>query len=418
MAILDAKIETAHRDEIRQVQLEKLQATLNRAYRHVTYYREVFDMAKLLPEDIRFLEDISRVPLTNRDDLLAHQPYGLFAVPLHDVLRLHPAAGAGGPIMVGYTRNDIGAGRRMAARALASAGVKKDDVILLLLDYAFGPAAMVTQSGADALESSLSPCAGLAPERQADIMQNYRATILAATPSQALQLGHAMQGRDAAASTLRITFIVTEVWSAELQKEIENLLQVEAFGSYGISEMTVPGTATECEQHNGLHIDEQNVIAETINPATGATLPPGEKGELVLTTLTREAVPMIRYRTGDITVLHEEECACGRTFLRMEPPSARADDVVMVNNVRVWPAQIKELVQHFLPNAQCSIQAIESEGRDELEILIGLDPTWFTDTMRDLQQLRDHIKARIFERLSMVSNIRLVEPGHLKDPNK
>jgi phenylacetate-CoA ligase len=406
MAILDPRAELADRETIRQVQLERLQSTVNRAYRNVAFYREVFEKAGLQPEDIRSLNDLARLPLTTRNDLVAHQPYAMFAVPLHDVIRLHAAAGAGGPVVVGYTRNDIDVWNRMTVRAFGSVGIAKDDVFMITLDYALDPAALGTQSGAETLGASVIPCSGLAPDRQVEVMRNYRATALAATPSQALRLARVLHGCDIPSLPLRVAFIVGEIWSDELRDEIESLLGVKAYGSFGLSEMAVPGLATECEAQCGLHLSEDNVLAEVVDPETGETLPHGQKGELVLTTLTREAVPLLRYRTGDITTLTDAPCACGRTFMRMSPTHARADDVLMVDGVRVWPDQVEEVVRHFLPDAPCRLV---SEG-GELEVRIGLSTEQFGDRIRELEALREHIRAHVYERLGLSAMIRLVEP--------
>ncbi|MBN1866049.1 AMP-binding protein [Candidatus Sumerlaeota bacterium] len=416
MPILDPKTETASRVVLRQVQLERLQATVNRAYRHVTYYRETFDRAGILPENIRSLDDLARLPITTRDDLLAHQPYALFAVPLSDVLRLHPAAGAGGPVVVGYTQNDIATWTRMAARSLASAGVTREDVLQITLDYSHGSAAIGTQSGAEILGASVIPCSGLSPERQAEVMRHYRATVLAATPSQALRLGSALGDLDPASITLRIAFIVGEVWSDALREEIESVLPVEAFGSYGLSEMAVPGLATECECHCGLHVSEDNALAEVVDPETRALLPNGKAGELVLTTLTREAVPMIRYATGDLTVLDDAVCACGRTYVRMSPTHERTDDMVVVGGGRVSPKQIETVLHGILPDAPFRIHTTGGEGLENLEIRVGMSPEWLDGEMRRVQELRDRIETAIHEHLGVSAEIRLVETSRIDRP--
>jgi phenylacetate-CoA ligase len=348
--------------------------------------------------------------MTSREDLLVHQPYGLFAVPLRDVIRIHPSAGAGGPIVVGYTQNDISAWTRMAARALVSAGVTKEDVIQISLDYAQNAAGMGAQSGAEYLGASVIPSSGLAPKRQAEVMRLYRATALVATPSQALHIGRALPEVQRASLALRRALIVGPVWTPELRGEIESLLGVEAFPSYGLTEMAVPGLATGCEAHCGLHISEDNVLAEAVEPRTGAPVEAGQIGELVLTTLTREAVPIIRYRTGGMTRILSEPCACGRTFSRIELLQERADDIVIVKGSRVSPRQIEEVVHDILPNTPCQLKVCEEDAQEDIEVRIAIDPSRFGDEIRHLEMMREHIKAHILEHLGLKAIIRLVEP--------
>lgn len=415
MAIYEARNEAAGREALSQKQLERLQAVLNRTYRHVPYYREAFDRAGVAPEDVRSLDDLARLPLTGREDLLAHQPYGMLAVPLHDVLRLHPAAGAGGPIVVGYTANDLAIWRDMAARALTSAGVAKDDVVQISLDYALDPAASGAQAGAEALGASVIPCSRLSPERQAQVLRNYRATVLVATPSQALQIARVIVGADPAELSLRAALVVGEVWSAELRQEIELSLRVAAFASYGMSEMAVPGLATECEHHLGLHISEDHVLAEVVDPATGEPAAPGTQGELVLTTLTREAAPMIRYRTGDLTVLDPAPCPCGRTLVRMAPTHARADDVLIVDGMRVTPGQVRELVREVATDAPCLILTETENDREQLVVRVGIAPARFEDEIKHLEALRRGVQDRLFEQLGLYASVRLAEAAHVDD---
>ena len=415
MSILDPRIETASRDAIRQTQLERLQATVNRVYKHVRYYRQVFDANGVQPEDIRTLGDLTRIPFTTRADLLAHQPYDMFAVSLRDVLRLHPAAGAGGPVVVGYTENDIATWTRMAARALASADIHKEDVLQIDLNYASNAAALGTQSAAEMIGASILPTSGLSPGRQVEVMRQYRATVLVATPSQALQLGHVDKALAPASLALRVAFIVGEVWSDELRETIESLLQVKAFGSYGLPEMAVPGLATECEHHCGLHLTEGNVFAEAIDPSCGQTLPPGETGELVLTTLTREGTPLLRYRTGDLTTLDYAGCACGRTMVRMAPTHSRSDDMVIVNGTRFTAAQVEDVIHAQVPSAPCRVVVSEIDGRDTVEVEIGAAPSLFDDEMRRMQAIREALEAAVLEYLGLNAVVRLVHPDHVLD---
>lgn len=409
MPIADPKIEQAEPEKIRQIQLERLQATLNRAYRHVALYREKFDAAGILPEEIRSFEDMGRLPCTSREDLLQHQPYGLLAVPLQDVVRLHPSAGAGGPVVVGYTQNDLSIWAGMAGRALASVGVTAHDVAQITLDYAVHAAGMGAQSGAEKLGASVVPCSSLSPKRQAELLYNYRATVLIATANQALLLGPHLQQMDRGGLSLRSACIVAQVWSAPLRQRLQDALGVEVFCSYGLSEMAAPGLATECEAHNGLHVSEDNIFVEIVNPETGEVLPPGETGELVITTLTREATPMIRYRTGDLTALHTRPCSCGRTSARIEPSNQRADDILLVNGIRVAPHQIQEVVDAIQPDMPIESQVVELDGQECLELRIAIDPSRLEDEIKHLEMLKERTRAHLLEYLGLEAQVRLVE---------
>src|SRR5512145_1492678 len=304
MEIWDREHECMQRDELEQLQLERLQATLHRAYKNVTCYRNKFNAQSIDPDDVQSLADLSRLPFTTKEDLRLNYPYGMFAVPLREVVRIHSSSGTTGkPTVVGYTRNDIKMWSNLVARFLTAAGVTRDDVVQITFGYGLFTGAFGLHYGAELIGASVIPMGGGNTEKQIMIMQDYRTTALVGTPSYALTLAERMEksGLDPKTLTLRVGLFGGEPWSEEMRREIEQRLGIIATDNYGLSEVMGPGVAGECLERCGMHIFEDHFIAEIIDPETGEVLPPGATGELVLTSITKEAFPMLRYRTRDIT---------------------------------------------------------------------------------------------------------------------
>ncbi|MGC9327714.1 MAG: phenylacetate--CoA ligase family protein [Candidatus Hinthialibacter sp.] len=418
MPTIDPKHESLSRPEIRQLQLERLQAVLNRIVRNVAHYQQSFKQAKILPNDIRSLFDLQKLPLIDRRTLLDNQPYDMFAVPLREVVRLHPSrAGLRDPVVIGHTHNDILVWTQLKARGFSAADITQNDMVQVYLDYSLFPGAVVAHYGAEQLGACVTPLYSMPIPQQIEILRNYRTTVLICTPTRALHIVRYMREReiDPKQLFLRAVVFVGESWAPRTQRQVQEFLFVDVFGNYGVSEICIPGIAYECKAHNGLHLSEDHFIAEIIDPNTGAVLPPGRRGELVLTTLTREAFPLIRFRTGDVTAIHEEECSCGRTFLRMEPVARRVDDMLVVEGVEFLPSEIGMVLanmEHVTSNYRLIVQR---EGmKDRLEVEVEITPDIFIDQLGPLEALRERIEEDIFDLLRIKPIIKLVEPKSLE----
>lgn len=412
------EIETLPREELEQLQLERLQATLNRVYRNVAFYRKAFDEAGISPERITSLEDLKLLPFTDRETLRRSQPYGMFALPLREVVRLQTTSGTtGDPIVVGYSRNDVEHWTELMARSLAAAGVGKEDVVQIAFDYGLFTGALGFHYGAERIGATVIPSSRTPPEKQIEIMRNYRTTVLACTPSFALEIAEAIRGStlSPAELSLRVGIFSAEPWPEEVRREIEEALRITAFDCYGLGEVMGPGVSVECEHKNGLHIFEDHFIAEVIDPRTGEVLPDGEVGELVLTTITKEAFPLIRYRTGDLTYLIREPCPCGRTTVRMGRVMERTDNMIVVRGVSLFPSQIRRVIAS-IEGVEPRIRLVvdESSGVPEsLEVQVEVSEGVFTDDVGKLVRLEGRMKEMLEGELGIPVEVRLVEPRSL-----
>jgi phenylacetate-CoA ligase len=417
MDIWDSIHECMPREELEQLQLERLQATLNRAYKNVTCYRRKFDELGIIPEDVQSFDDLRRFPFTTKEDLRLNYPYGMFAVPLREVVRIHSSSGTTGkPTVVGYTRNDIKTWAHLVARLLTAAGVTCDDVVQITFGYGLFTGAFGLHYGAEQIGASVIPMGGGNTEKQIMIMQGYRTTALVGTPSYALTLADRMekQGIDPKSLSLRVGLFGGEPWSEEMRREIEQRLGIVATDNYGLSEVMGPGVAGECLERCGMHIFEDHFIAEIIDPDSGEVLPPGAIGELVLTTLTKEAVPVIRFRTRDITRLHYERCACGRTLARMEKTRGRSDDMLIIKGVNVFPTQIEEVlfqVEGCEPHYQLVVDRVDNV--DTLEVQVEVNETIFFDEMKQQRAFINMVEKRLASTLNVGCKVKLVEPAKI-----
>jgi phenylacetate-CoA ligase len=417
MDIWDSIHECMPREELEQLQLERLQATLNRAYKNVTCYRRKFDELGIIPEDVQSFDDLRRFPFTTKEDLRLNYPYGMFAVPLREVVRIHSSSGTTGkPTVVGYTRNDIKTWSHLVARLLTAAGVTCDDVVQITFGYGLFTGAFGLHYGAEQIGASVIPMGGGNTEKQIMIMQGYRTTALVGTPSYALTLADRMekQGIDPKSLSLRVGLFGGEPWSEEMRREIEQRLGIVATDNYGLSEVMGPGVAGECLERCGMHIFEDHFLAEIIDPESGEVLPPGSVGELVLTTLTKEAVPVIRFRTRDITRLHYERCACGRTLARMEKTRGRSDDMLIIKGVNVFPTQIEEVlfqVEGCEPHYQLVVDRVDNV--DTLEVQVEVNETIFFDEMKQQRAFINMVEKRLASTLNVGCKVKLVEPAKI-----
>jgi len=417
MTIWDPLHECMHREDLEQLQLEKLQAALNRVYKSVTHYRRIFTERNIIPEDIQSLADLTHLPFTTREDLRGNYPYGMFAVPLREVVRIHSSSGTTTkPIVVGYTKNDIRTWSNLAARFMTAAGVTRDDLVQISFLYGLYTGAFGIHYGAEAIGASVIPMGTGNTEKQVLIMHDYRSTVLVCTPSYALVLADFMErhGMNARGLTLRVGLFGGEPWSEEMREEIEDRLAITATDNYGVSEIMGPGIAGECLCKNGLHLFEDAFLPEIINPGTGQVLPPGSVGELVLTTLSREAFPLIRYRTGDLTRLDYSPCDCGRTLVRMQKPQGRSDDMLIIKGVNVFPSQIADVLFGLSEEPLPHQIVIRRQGiQDGLEIRIEVTERIFALELQQQRELLDLMKRKIRSVIGIEATLRLVEPGSL-----
>jgi len=344
----EEEIETLPRVGLESIQLRRLKHLVARMYKTVKPYRRKMDEAGVKPEDIQSLDDLRKLPFTAKEDLRNNYPFGLFTVPMEEVVRVHASSGTTGkPTVVGYTSKDIDTWAGIMARALCCAGATKEDMVQNAYGYGLFTGGLGAHYGIERLGATVIPVSGGNSKRQINIMKDFRSTVLLSTPSYALNLADAMDSMDIAPASLslRVGIFGAEPWSENMREEVEKKLNLKAVDIYGLSEVMGPGVAQECLQADrGMHIFEDHFLPEIIDPDSGEVLPPGEQGELVFTTLTKEAFPLIRYRTKDISRLIYDQCECGRTLVRMEKVTGRTDDMLIIRGVNVFPSQVEHVL--------------------------------------------------------------------------
>ncbi len=416
----DPKCETLPRNELEQLQFERLQSTLNRAYRNVAFYKAAFDTHCVNLERIRDIQALQELPFTTKEDLQKSYPYDMFAVPLRDIVRIHTTSGtATRPIVVGYTQNDLRNWRQCAARLLAAAGVTQHDVVQIALHYSLFAEGFGFHQGAERVGASVIP-ASLATSvaKQIVVMRDFKTTVLISTPSHALNIAVSLDEAQVRLErlSLRLGLFGGERWSDPLRRQLEERLRITSIDTYGPTEVLGPGVAGECHLRHGLHINEDQFIVEVINPKTLAPVTVGEEGELVLTTILKEGFPLIRYRTGDVTRLIAEPCACGRTFLRMAPVSGRTDDLILVRGVGFFPSQIEEILGGFEGVSPYFQIILDQEGGiDTVQIRVEISGAiQSVDRIKAIETLRVQIAQRIATVLDVEAKVILVEPGSLR----
>ena len=413
------EIECMPREKLRVLQEERLRETVSRVYENVPFYRNAFDKIGLKPDDIKSLDDLKKLPFTNKDDLRDNYPYGLFAVPLSEVIRIHASSGTTGkPTVVGYTRQDIRSWAEVKARSLSCCGANKNSKIQNAYGYGLFTGGLGVHYGAELIGASVIPVSGGHSKRQIMLMKDFGSTILTCTPSYALHLSDVMKEMGVSKDELCLEggLFGAEPWSLNLRNEIENRLGIIALDVYGLSEVIGPGVAVECPVKEGLHIWEDHFLAEIVDPETGEQLPAGSYGELVITTLTKEALPMIRYRTRDITrIIPEEGCSCGRTHMRIDRLQGRTDDMLVIRGVNVFPSQIEEVlfnISHTEPYYMIYVD--RREQLDELEVWVEVSDEVFSDEIRKLESLEREIRKEIEVVLGINVKVKLVEPKSIE----
>ena len=419
--IYNDEFETLPREVLESLQLKRLQQVAQRVYHTVGFYKQSFDQAGVNPDDIRNLSDMKRLPFTTKQDLQDNYPFGMFAVPMSSIVRLHTSAGTTGrPTAVGYTKRDIDTWSELIARCFVAAGLTKNDMIHNAYGYGLSTGGLGVHYGAEKLGASVIPMSGVNTKRQLRILQDFGPSVICCTPSYARNLveqGTAM-GVDMQSLKLRIGILGAEPWSEQVRDEIEDKLDITALNIYGISEIIGPGIAMECiEGRHGMHVFEDHFIVETIHPETGELLPPGEEGELVFTTITKEAFPLIRYRTRDISRLIMEPCRCGRSHLRMDRVTGRSDDMMIIRGVSVFPSQIEAVlmgVTELDPQYQIIVDRVGSQ--DTLEIQVEISEKIFanSDEIRNLQNIEKRLAKDVEDCLGVSAKVKLVEPKSLQ----
>ena len=407
--------ETMPREKIREIQLSRLQDLCRRVYANVPFYRRSFDEKGIKPADVQSLDDLKFLPFTLKQDMRNNYPYGLFAVPMEMIQRIHASSGTTGKAtVVGYTKRDIETWAECAARSLAAAGATANDIVQVSYGYGLFTGGLGAHYGAERLGATVIPMSGGSTKRQVQLMRDFGATVLCCTPSYALHLHDAGLeiGINIKDLPLRLGVFGAEPWTEEMRREIEDKLGITATNIYGLSEIMGPGVSQSCakEQH-GMHIWEDHFLPEIIDPVSGEILPEGSTGELVITTLTKQGIPLVRYRTRDITSLNYTPCSCGRTHVRMNRITGRSDDMLIIRGVNVFPSQIESLlleVQGVSPHYQLILT--RENNLDYVEVQVELDGAMFSDAIKDLQQREQRIQKGIKEFLGVTTKVRLVEP--------
>jgi len=413
--IYDIEYETMPREALEAIQLRRLQATLERVYATVPFYKSSFQKAGITPGHIKSLDDLKRLPFTTKQDLRDNYPFGMFAVPMDNVVRIHASSGTTGqPTVVGYTARDINTWSTLMARSLALGGATHGDIIHNAFGYGLFTGGLGVHYGAEKMGASVIPVSGGNTKRQIMIMKDFGPTILTATPSYTLHLAEVAEEMGVSFKDLKFKFGIfgAEPWSEKMREEIERKLDLVAVDIYGLSEVIGPGVANEChEAKKGLHIAEDHFIAEIINPETGEVLPWGETGEIVFTSITKEAFPIIRYRTRDITSMSLEPCICGRTLARMSKVSGRTDDMLIIRGVNVFPSQIESVlmeIEGVEPHYQL---VVDREGNlDTLTVMVEVGEHIFSDKVSPMQNIERKISKNIKEFFGVSAKVKLVEP--------
>ncbi len=408
------KEETMSVDEKKALQGERLIQTVERVYHNVPFYKKKMQDMGIEPGDIKGIDDLCNLPFTTKQDLRDNYPYGLFAVPMEDVVRIHASSGTTGrPTVVGYTKNDIAMWSDMIARCFTAYGVTKKDIVQVAYGYGLFTGGLGAHYGAEHLGATVVPISGGNTKKQIQLVEEFGSTVLACTPSYALYIGESMRnmGIDPRSTNLRVGIFGAEPWTEEMRAEIEDLLGIQAMNIYGLSEIMGPGVAFDCEEKKGLHINDDHFVPEIINPETLEVQPYDVEGELVFTCVTKEALPLLRYRTRDLTSLEGGTCGCGRTLVRMGRITGRSDDMLIIRGVNVFPSQIESVILKIAEAAPHYVLIVDRiNNLDTLEVWVEAKEGLFTDAIKSLEKVEKRITAELFSMLGLHVKVKLVEP--------
>ena len=412
----DKQIETASRDELKEIQSKRLADMVRRCYEYVPFYRAKLDEIGLKPEDIKSIDDITKLPFTVKQDLRDNYPFGLFAVPRDELVRIHASSGTTGKqTVVGYTKGDIDRWAQCAARAIAAAGGVKKDSVHVSYGYGLFTGGLGLHYGAEKLGATAIPVSTGNTKRQVQLLSDFESDIICCTPSYALTIAEMVHemGIDPKQLKLRAGIFGAEPWTDEMRREIEKKLAIKAYDIYGLSEIAGPGVAYECSEQSGMHVCEDYFYPEIIDPDTLEPLPDGEYGELVFTCIGKEALPLLRYRTRDISCITHEKCSCGRTLVKMKKPHGRTDDMLIIRGVNVFPSQIEHVILTLGmdPNYQIIVDRVNNA--DVLTVCIEMSDALFSDSVRKIESKEREIAAAMQSTLSIAAKVRLVEPHSL-----
>jgi len=407
-------IECMERERLTNLQSDRLSKMVERLYYNVPFYRSLFQKNGIEPGDIKSVDQLKSLPFTTKQDLRDNYPFGLFAVPKSEVVRVHASSGTTGkPTVVGYTRKDIGTWSEVMARTLTAAGAGKTDVLHISYGYGLFTGGLGVHYGAEKIGATVIPMSGGNTQRQLQLMEDFGSTILACTPSYALFLAEAIYEAKIPITNMKLKAGVfgAEPWTEEMRKEIEDKLKIKAIDIYGLSEVMGPGVAAECAHQKGLHVFEDHFIPEIIDPVTLEVLPYGQLGELVFTCVTKEALPLLRYRTRDLTVLNPAKCSCGRTIVRMNKCLGRSDDMLIIRGVNVFPSQIETVLLEMSETKPHYLLIVDRiNNLDVMEIWVEVDEQFFSDEIKKLEGLKKKIQHNIESTLGISANVKLVEP--------
>ena len=412
--IWNVKIECASRTEMDKIQSKRLIDSVKRIWENIPGYRLKMEEKGIKPEDIKGIQDISKLPFTNKSDLRDNYPFGMFTTPMSEIVRVHASSGTTGkPTVVGYTKNDLQMWAEVVTRSLCMAGVHKNDMVQVAYGYGLFTGGLGMHYGTENLGATVIPISGGNSLKQIQLIQDFGTTVIACTPSYALNLAEVMKemGIEPESLRLRVGIFGAEPWSENMRKEIEAKLKIKAIDIYGLSEVIGPGVSCECEYQAGMHINEDHFIPEIINPETLEPVHPGETGELVFSTVTKEGMPILRYRTRDLTRLNYEKCACERTLVRMEKCMGRTDDMLIIRGVNVFPSQIESVLLEMSETEPHYLLVIEREGSlDVVNLMVEVQEQFFSDEIKQLEALKKKITDRIQSILGISIRVKLVEP--------